>query len=269
MTLQGAVDRDDPPDAGAVHFRRQGRVAFITFDRPAARNAMTWSMYEQLDLSIERLGNEAGLRVAVLRGAGGSFVAGTDIKQFSDFTSGEDGVVYERRLEAVLGRLETTRVPTVAVVERHAVGGGLAIAAVCDLRICTPDARFGMPIARTVGNCLSVANHARLLAHLGPARVKKLLLLAEMLDAEEARASGFVAEVVEVAQLDARVGELCERIAEHAPITLQVTKASVQRVLAALAGDGDDLVHWAYGSRDFREGVGAFLEKRSPRWEGR
>ena len=269
MTGTGAAGDRVGGDGGAVRFERRGAAAFLTFDRPASRNAMTWSMYEELDRSVERLREEDGLRVAVLRGAGGSFVAGTDIGQFIDFGSAEDGVAYERRLESVLERLESVPVPTLAVVERYAVGGGLAIAAACDLRICTPDARFGMPIAKTVGNCLSVANHARLLAHLGPSRVKALLFLAEMLDAREARASGFVLEVVEPAALDARVAELCERIAAHAPVTLQVTKEAIRRVGAAMGSDGDDLIRRAYGSRDFREGVNAFLEKRRPRWEGR
>ena len=268
MTGTGAAG-DRPGDPGAVRFERHGGVAYLTFDRPASRNAMTWSMYEDLDRNIQRLREEDGLRVAVLRGAGGSFVAGTDIGQFTDFHSAEDGVGYERRLESVLELLEAVPVPTLAVVERYAVGGGLAIAAACDLRICTPDARFGMPIARTVGNCLSVTNHARLVAHLGPGRVKALLFLAEMLDAAEARASGFVLEVVEPDALDTRVAEICERIAAHAPITLQVTKEAIRRIVAALGNEGDDLVRRASGSRDFREGVEAFLAKRRPRWEGR
>jgi enoyl-CoA hydratase/carnithine racemase len=252
-----------------VRFERRGAVALLTFDRPEARNAMTWAMYDQLAALLERLDPGDGVRVAVFRGAGGSFVAGTDIGQFREFGGEEDGVAYEKRLDAIIGALEAVPVPTLAVVEGYAVGGGLAIAAACDLRVCTPDARFGLPIARTVGNCLSIANHARLLAHLGPGRTKALLLLARYLAAEEARAAGFVLEVVEGERLDARVAELCERLAAHAPVTLQVTKEAIRRITRALSADGEDLVRRAYGSRDFREGVSAFLEKREPRWEGR
>lgn len=255
-------------DAGAVTFRRSGATARITFDRPAARNAMTWAMYEELGAAIDRLRPDDGIRVAVLRGAGGTFVSGTDIRQFAEFHTAEDGLRYERRLDEVVGRLAAAPVPTLAVVEGYAAGGGLALAAACDLRVATPDARFGVPIARTVGNALSMANCARLVAHLGPARTTALLFTGGFLSAEEAWAAGFVTEVVDAGALDVWVAELCALIAGHAPVTLQVTKEAIRRIVAA-APDGDDLLRRVYGSRDFREGVRAFLEKRAPRWEGR
>ena len=105
---------------GTVRFERRGATAVITFDRPSARNAMTWSMYEQLEAILDRVRGERDLRVAVLRGAGGHFVAGTDIAQFVDFRSGDDGVAYERRLEAVLSKLESLPVATIAAVEGSA-----------------------------------------------------------------------------------------------------------------------------------------------------
>src|SRR5262249_20240911 len=167
---------------GEVRYVRNGAVATVTFDRPGARNAMTWRMYEQLSEACARMRGEEGLRVAVFRGAGGkSFIAGTDIAQFQAFRSGEDGVAYENKMEGYISAVETLPVPTLAVIEGFAIGGGLAIAAACDLRIATPGSRFGVPIARTLGNCLSVANYARLVAGLGAARAKKMLLLAENL----------------------------------------------------------------------------------------
>jgi enoyl-CoA hydratase/carnithine racemase len=250
-----------------VRFERRGDAGFITFDRPAARNAMTWTMYEQFAAALERVAAEARLRVVVLRGAAGSFVAGTDIAQFTDFTSTDDGLAYERRIDDVLADLETLPVPTLAVVEGYAAGAGLMLAAACDLRVCSPDARFGVPIARTVGNALSLANHARLVAQLGPSRVKALLFLADFLSADQALEAGFALEVVPHVALDARVDELCARIASHAPITLRVSKVAIRRVLTAELSDADDAIREAYRSRDFREGVAAFLEKRSPRWE--
>ncbi len=255
-------------DTGVVRFERSAATAFITFDRPGARNAMTWSMYEQLDGALDRVASDGELRVAVLRGTGGHFVSGTDIAQFADFASGDDGVAYERRLEAVLAKLESLRVATVAAVEGYAAGGGLALAGACDLRICTPDARFGVPIAKTVGNCLSMANYARLVASLGAARTKKLLFTADFMLAEEARALGFVAAVVAPEALDVQLAALCARLSTHAPITLQVTKEAIRRIVHASVADGDDLVERAYGSKDFHEGVAAFLEKRSPQWKG-
>lgn len=254
---------------GRVHVERRGTTVFVTFDRPAARNAMTWAMYDQLAFALEELDRDADVRAVVLRGAGGNFVAGTDIAQFREFTSADDGLAYEQRLEALVARLEAVRVPTIAVIEGVAAGGGLALAAACDLRLATPDARFGVPIARTVGNCLSMANIARLVAHFGPSRTTTMLLTAELLSASEAHACGFVMEIVPPVALASRTEALCARLAEHAPITVQVTKDAIRR-LVTLAGDGgDDLVRRAYGSHDFGEGVRAFLEKRSPRWEGR
>src|SRR5262245_52404116 len=194
---------------GDVRLTREGPVAKIVFDRPDARNAMTWRMYEQMAEICAGLSKDESARVVVLRGAGGkAFVAGTDIAQFLEFKSGEDGIAYEQRMEGILGALEALPVPTLAVIEGWAVGGGLAIAACCDLRIATPGSRFGVPIARTLGNCLSVANTARLVAALGVARAKRVLILAEMIAAEEALAGGFLAEIAEAGDIDRRVTEL-------------------------------------------------------------
>jgi enoyl-CoA hydratase len=255
---------------GQVHYRRDGAVATVIFDRPAARNAMTWQMYEQLGEACARIRKEEGLRVAVFRGAGGkAFIAGTDIAQFQAFRSGEDGIAYEEKMEGIIGGVEMLPVPTLAVIEGFAIGGGLAIAAACDLRIATPGSRFGVPIARTLGNCLSVANYARLVVGLGASRAKKVLLLAENLSAEEALASGFVSEIVEPTDLDHRVTEMTTRLAQHAPITMRVSKEAIRRLLHAGLPNGDDLVRACYGSDDFRVGVDAFVAKRAPEWTGR
>lgn len=256
-------------DAGTVRHERRGTAAFITFDRPAARNAMTWAMYEQLADVLDAVDRDRDVRVAVLRGAGGCFVAGTDISQFADFATGDDGVAYERRLESVVARLERLRVPTIAVVEGHAMGGGLVLAAACDLRLCSPDARFGVPIARTVGNCLSMTNYARLVMQLGVPRTKQLLFTAEPLTASEALARDFVLEVAAPTELDERVEARCAQLAAMAPVTLRVTREAIARIVAAVAAEGDDLVRQAYESHDFHEGVAAFIARRAPRWEGR
>jgi enoyl-CoA hydratase/carnithine racemase len=250
-------------------YERRGATAFITFNRPQARNAMTWAMYEGLYERCEEVDGDDEVRAVVLRGAGGkAFVAGTDIGQFQDFSSGQDGIAYEQRLDRIVGRLELVRKPTIAVVHGYAVGGGLAISAACDLRICTPDAQFGMPIARTLGNCLSMDNYARLVALIGPARTKELIYTARMVDADEAAAAGLATEVVPAEEVDARVAELCDRMAEHAPITLRATKEAIRRLQVAGLPNGDDLVHEAYASGDFKRGVAAFVEKRKPVWEG-
>ena len=255
---------------GEVRLVRDGAVATILFDRPQARNAMTWRMYEGLAAACEQLSTDTDVRIAVLRGVGGkAFIAGTDIAQFQEFTTAEQGVAYEVKMEGYLAALEALPMPTLAVVEGWAIGGGLAIAACCDLRIATTGTKFGVPIARTLGNCLSVANYARLVAALGLARTKRMLLMAENLLAEDALAAGFLMAVVEPAGLDQRIAEICERLKDSAPVTLRVTKEAIRRLQQAGLPDGDDLVRACYGSEDFRAGVRAFVEKRSPQWSGR
>jgi enoyl-CoA hydratase/carnithine racemase len=230
----------------------------VTFDRPEAHNAMTFEMYEQLLACCSRADEDNDVRVLVLRGAGGrAFVAGTDIRQFLGFSAGDDGLEYERTIDRVVGRLERVRVPAIALVDGFAMGSGLALAAACDLRICTPAAVFGLPIARTVGNCLSMENYARLAALVGEARVKDIVFTARRVEADEALALGLATEVVEDAE--ARVDELCAVLAEHASTTLWATKEALRRLRPV--PEGDDLVREVYGSEEFRARVRAFLER--------
>jgi enoyl-CoA hydratase/carnithine racemase len=241
-----------------IGWERRGPAVWITFDRPEAHNAMTFAMYEELLACCERADADGDVRVLVLRGAGGrAFVAGTDIRQFLEFSSGEDGLEYEATIDRIVGRLERVRAPTIALVDGFAMGSGLALSAACDLRICTPAAVFGLPIAQTVGNCLSMENYARLAALLGEARVKDIVFTARRIEAEEALAIGFATEVVEDAE--ARVQELCEVLASHAPLTMWATKEALRRLRPV--PDGADLVREVYGSEDFRARVRAFLER--------
>jgi enoyl-CoA hydratase len=256
-------------ESGHVHLPIEAGVASVLFDRPQARNAMTWAMYEQLMAICRQLQTNASVRVVTLRGAGGeAFIAGTDIAQFHAFKTGEDGVAYERQIDACLVLLESLPMPTVAVVEGWAVGGGLAIATGCDFRIATSTARFGVPIARTLGNCLSVANLARLTAAFGAQRVKRMLLLAEILEAQEALACGFVHEVCAPSEIDAASRRLAERLIALAPVTQSVAKEGLRRLTAHHLPDGEDLIRRSYGSADFHEGVSAFVAKRNPVWKG-
>lgn len=255
---------------GTVRLSVDGAVATVTFDRPEARNAMTWRMYEALGAICEELARSPGVRVATFRGAGGqAFVAGTDIAQFLGFESGEDGVAYEERIDACVGQLEALPMPTVTLLEGWAVGGGLALAAACDFRLATTGTRIGVPIARTVGNCLSMANVARLVAAFGRPRVERMLLLSDMLGADEARACGWLLDVVDAAQLEAAGQALCTRLAGLAPLTQQVSKQALNRLLHRDLPDAQDLIRQCYGSGDFREGVRAFTDKRAPVWSGR
>jgi enoyl-CoA hydratase/carnithine racemase len=242
----------------SVDWERRGPAAWVTFNRPEAHNAMTFEMYEALFAHCERADADDDVRVLVLRGAGEkAFVAGTDIRQFTAFSSPDDGVRYEATIDRIVGRLETVRKPTIALVHGFAMGSGLALAAACDLRVCTPAARFGLPIARTVGNCLSMENYARLAALLGEARVKDIVFTARPVDATEALAIGLATEVVDGAE--ERIVELCELLASHAAVTMRVTKQALRRLRTV--PDGDDLVREAYGSEEFRARVRAFLSR--------
>jgi len=258
-------------DTSEVLVTREGPVMTLTFNRPEARNAMTWAMYQRLTQTCEEVDADDSVRVLVLRGAGGkAFVAGTDISQFKVFETAEDGLQYERDGAARAARLERVSKPVIAQIQGFAVGGGFGIAACCDLRIATPDAKFGAPIARTLGNCLSMEAYTRFADLLGSSRVKDLILRARFLTAEEALAAGFVHEIVPPEEIDARVHAIAQEVAGHAPITIRVTKEALRRIRDHRGvPDGDDLVALTYTSADFREGARAFIEKRKPRWTGK
>lgn len=260
-------------DLGAdeLIFEIEGAIAWLTFNRPHARNAMTWAMYEGLHAACERVDADERVRVFVLRGAGDkAFVAGTDISQFQTFATAEDALRYERNMNRYASRLEVMQKPTIAMIRGYCVGGGAAIAMACDLRIASHDAKFGVPIARTLGNTLSAQNLARLVALVGPARAKEVIFTARFIGAEEGKLIGLFNDVVAPADLLARTRELAALIASHAPLTIRSIKEGVRRLMEhGRIAQTDDLYLLCYLSEDFKEGVRAFLEKRSPQWKGR
>jgi enoyl-CoA hydratase/carnithine racemase len=247
-------------------------IAFVTFNRPQARNAFTFAMYERLAEICAIADEDRSIRAMLLTGAGGkSFAAGTDINQFRAFKTPEDALAYEERIDRVLGALERCRVPTIAAIAGACTGGGAGIAGCCDIRIAAGNARFGVPIARTLGNCMSMSNFSRFAALIGPARVKDMIFTARLIEAPEAKAIGLVNEVVEdPAGLMARAEEVTRMIAGHAPLTLQAAKEAIRRLQPRLSRDeGEDLLLMCYMSADFREGMDAFLTKRQPNWQGK
>lgn len=246
-------------------------IGRITFNRPQARNALTFAMYERMAQICEAANDDNSLKVLILTGAGDkAFASGTDINQFRAFKTPEDALEYESRIDRVLGKLEQCRIPTIAAIAGACTGGGAGIAACCDLRIGTRSAKFGLPIARTLGNCLSMSNFSRFTALIGPARMKDIIFTARLIEAEEAKNIGLLTEVVEdVPALQTRADELAHLIAGHAPLTLRATKEALRRLQRRLTREeGEDLILMCYMSRDFREGMDAFLNKRQPQWAG-
>lgn len=244
--------------------------AIVTLNRPQARNALTFEMYDglaEICRNIPKSGTN-NVRALIITGAGDkAFAAGTDISQFREFHCEQDAINYEKQIDTVLTAVEEVPIPTIAAIQGACTGGGAAIAACCDLRIATPNLKFGFPIAKTLGNCLSIKNLSRLVALLGVARTKEILFTSRLIKAEEALQIALVSEVV--SDLMPRAQELAGILAEQAPLTLRATKVGLRRLLGKTTQLQDqDLIKLCYSSHDFREGLDAFLSKRKPKWSG-
>jgi enoyl-CoA hydratase len=249
-----------------------GSVLLLTFNRPQARNALTFAMYDGVAKAIKSLGERPAVKAIIITGAGEkAFAAGTDISQFQAFSKASDAIEYEHSISKILALIERCPVPTIAAVAGACTGGGFGIAACCDIRLCTEDAKFGFPIARTLGNCLSLSTHARLADLLGVSRVKDLLITARLMGAEEMRWAGVVTQVLPNASaLMTSTMALAEQITQQAPISMLVTKKSLLELLPPIDLKTEEALFLeAYMSEDFAEGVSSFLAKRRPFWKGR
>ena len=250
-------------------------IANVTLNRPEARNALTFGMYQELSDLCQQVGtakDHRAIKAIVICGAGEkAFAAGTDIGQFTAFETLKDGHDYEAQIESVIRSIETCRVPVIAALHGAVTGGGLVIAAAAHLRLASANVKIGMPIARTLGNCLAITNLRRLVALFGEARVAHMILTSELMSADQALASGFVHDVLEDrATMLARATTLAQRLTTMAPLTIQSSLDGLRRLRhAAACPDDSDLIAACYNSKDFSEGVAAFLEKRKPNWSGR
>jgi enoyl-CoA hydratase len=247
-------------------------IGYVTFNRPQARNALTFAMYERLAEICNHANTDRSIKAILITGGGDkAFAAGTDISQFRAFDKEQDALDYETRIDRVMNAIEHCRVPTIAAIHGACTGGGASIAACCDLRIASRDMKYGFPVARTLGNCLSMASYARLVDLVGAARVKDIVFRARLIEADEALAAGLVSELLDdQPSLMKRAEEITRQVASHAPLTLQATKEALLRLRPKIAhGEGNDLVLMCYMSADFREGMDAFLNKRKPVWKGK
>ena len=224
-------------------------------------------MYEELKKICDSLAQNPDIRVAIFRGAGDkAFVSGSDIQQFVNLQKDE---AYEIAVDQIFASLQQLPMPTIAMIEGLAVGSGLLMATACDFRISTPDARFGIPVAKTLGNCLSPSNLSWIATHLGVPTVKKMLLTAELIKAPELLESGFLYQTADAAQIESMTHALAQKLAALAPITQKASKITLARLLQSNLPDCTDLMRETYNSQDFREGVNAFLEGRPPKWVGK
>ncbi|WP_114653325.1 enoyl-CoA hydratase/isomerase family protein [Polynucleobacter necessarius] len=245
-----------------VDFQLDGSIARITFNNPSARNALSWPMYEELKRICDDIANRPEIRVAIFRGAGDkAFVSGSDIQQFVDLRENE---AYEVAVDAIFHSLQHLPIPTIALIEGLAVGSGLLIATACDFRISTTDARFGIPVAKTLGNCLSLSNLSWIANHLGVPMVKRMLLTAELIKAPELLNSGYLYQTTSPEEIAEVTEALVKKLAALAPITQKASKVTLARLMESNLPNCTELMRETYNSVDFKEGVNAFLEGRPP-----
>ena len=253
-----------------VHY--DGPIATVVLNRPDKLNAMTKSMWWRLGEVIEGLSGEDGLRCLVLRGAGGkAFCPGNDISEFTTNRSNpEQAKAYGDILHRTLGTLKNCRHPTVALIEGICVGGGLEIAALCDLRICGESSRFGVPINR-LGLVMAYPEIAGLRDLVGPATTLEILLEGRVFGAEEALAKGLVTRIVADDRVEAEAYETAARIAAGAPLVARWHKKFLRRLERPepLTEAERDEGYTCYETGDFRIGYRSFLEKKKPQFEGR
>jgi enoyl-CoA hydratase/carnithine racemase len=237
-----------------LHEIREGGIAWTTFNRPQARNAMTFAMYARLAELADEISADPAIRVWVIMGAGGkAFASGTDISQFREFRTAEDALNYEARIDKVLGALESCTKPVIAAITGACTGGGLGIAGCCDIRIADKGARFGLPIAKTLGNILNMHNFARFYALVGPAAVTEMIMTARLFSADEAKHIGLISEMLETPDdVSARAMELAINISGLAPLTLRATKEAIRRLRKATSEVGCSLHNDARRCRPLR-----------------
>ncbi|HKT95075.1 MAG TPA: enoyl-CoA hydratase-related protein [Paraburkholderia sp.] len=266
---------DDAAIQGAIHTERtgdDGAIAIVTIDRPAKLNALTRTLWRALGDTFEGLSADEGLRCIVLRGAGEkAFSPGNDIGEFAtDRSNVEQAREYGALMHRTLGLIDACPLPVVAMIHGICVGGGLELAALCDLRICGESSRFGAPI-KNLGLVMAHAELDALLRLAGEAVALEILLEGRILDAHEALAKGLVTRVVPDAEVTGQALAAAQRIATGAPLAARWHKQFVRRarIAAPLTQAEREEGFACFGTEDFRIGYQAFLAKKTPQFKGR
>jgi enoyl-CoA hydratase len=257
-----------------IEVRKEGPVGTIVLSNPDKFNAMTSDMWRALPETLARLDADPEVRVIVLTGDGDkAFVSGADISQFGEQRTDPAALAtYNAAVDAAYLAPVKTGKPTLAKIRGICMGGGLGIAAACDIRICADDARFRMPAGRlSLG--YSQAGVKRFAALIGVQNTYDIFYSARIFDAQDALRMGFVTRVVPAAELDAAVADMAAAIAENAPLTAKAVKLAMNAWLDNPADQDSPTVRQAVEtcnlSEDYREGVRAFAEKRKPGFTGR
>ena len=254
--------------------RREGSVGHMIFNNPEKHNAVSLDMWDAADAILDDFENDEGVRVVVLSGAGGkSFVSGADISKFEKERGSEEAVRhYNDRIKLVYDRMHAFPKPTIAMINGYCIGGGLNLAAACDLRFCSAKSKFAMPAARLALGYPYPAIK-RLMDAIGPAAAKHLMFSAQRIDAEDAYRLGLVQKILAEDELEAFVADYAGKIAANAPLTVKTMKLISNEVLkdsdARDLDMCDRLVSECFASEDYKEGRRAFMEKRDPEFGGR
>lgn len=262
---------DKASHAGSVEQERINSIVKLTLSRPKFHNSLTTKMYEQLEELLDKLKDDDSISVLIIRGAGEkAFAAGTDINHFKDFT-GNDGIEYERTIDRIIKKIEGFPKPTIAAINGYAIGGGLIIVTACDLRYTTNKSEFGIPIAKTLGNCLSLDNYIRVSKEFGVMTTKEMLYTGRLLSAEEARNKGVITDIFEEKNLFEKTLEIAKKIESNATSTVEATKIAFnkinQREERKSTIEFEEVIYNVYASEDFHEGVSAYVSKRKPNWK--
>ncbi|MDH4149363.1 MAG: enoyl-CoA hydratase-related protein [Betaproteobacteria bacterium] len=259
-------------ESDPVILSRDGAIATVTLNNPAKLNALTKAMWTRLGETMRLLSDNDALRCIVLRGAGDkAFAAGADIAEFAtERANARQAKLYGEVIHSTMQAVAQCRHPTVALIQGACVGGGLEIAAMCDMRICGTSSRFGVPINK-LGLTMAYGELAGLLALVGRATTLEILLEGRVFDAEEAYRKRLVNRVVADDRVETESYALAQRIANGAPLVARWHKQFIERltVQADIAPEEWDVGFACFDTEDYREGVKAFLGKSKPAFRGR